>query len=298
MSDCPTPLRSSSCGVLSVPAATTTAPARTVCRSPAVDVLDAGRLARLRSRLARRLRRPAARARPAPARRGCTCSSSTCRHSWRSPGGTSRSSCSSRPCTREQARARGRAHGSRARPCARSSASRPARARRARPRPGRSTAGGRPPRTARRSSFVNPLAACHLATSCSWARSATLLLMVVVPPTQRPARNATTSPLGKRREAQRPPDVVIRFRLPAREVGSGAVRPAFEQQHVATALGELACDRRRPRRPSRRRRRRTRSFIDDPRYDQSLFRRVASGELKSISAQAPGPSMPGATKSL
>ena len=35
-----------------------------------------------------------------------------------------------------------------------------------------------------------------------------------------------------------------------------------------------------------------------PRYDQSLFRRVASGELKSISAQAPCASLPGATKSL
>ena len=75
------------------------------------------------------------------------------------------------------------------------------------------------------------------------------------------------------------------------------MRAAFEEEHVAAALGELTCDDT----PSRAR-------PDDhdvesvfhaiPRYDQSFARRVASGELKSISAHAPGPSRPGATKSL
>ena len=71
--------------------------------------------------------------------RGCRCSASTCRRSSGSPAGTSRSACSSRPCTSAPARAPCRARGSRARPCRRSSASPCARARRAAPRPGRST---------------------------------------------------------------------------------------------------------------------------------------------------------------
>ena len=75
------------------------------------------------------------------------------------------------------------------------------------------------------------------------------------------------------------------------------MRPDLEQQHVAAALRELAGDDAAAR---------ARPDDDDveavlhaiPMYDQSLARRVASGELKSISAHAPGPSRPGATKSL
>ena len=75
------------------------------------------------------------------------------------------------------------------------------------------------------------------------------------------------------------------------------MRPGLEQEHVPAALGELARDDAAAG---------ARADHDDvepvlhaiPRYDQSLRRRVASGELKSISAQAPGPSLPGATKSL
>ena len=99
------------------------------------------------------------------------------------------------------------------------------------------------------------------------------------------------------READRPPEVVLRLRLPAREVGGGLVRPGLEQQHVPAALGELAGDHAAAR---------TRADDDDveafvhemPRYDQSFASRVASGVLKSISSQAPLASTPGATKSL
>ena len=75
------------------------------------------------------------------------------------------------------------------------------------------------------------------------------------------------------------------------------MRADLEQEDVAAALRELAGDDAAAR---------ARADDDDvervlhatPRYDQSLARRVASGELKSISAHAPGPSLPGATKSL
>jgi hypothetical protein len=71
----------------------------------------------------------------------------------------------------------------------------------------------------------------------------------------------------------------------------------LEQQHVAAALRELARDDAAAR---------TRPDDDDvervdhaiPMNDQSLWMRVASGVLKSMSAYAPGASRPGATKSL
>ena len=47
-----------------------------------------------------------------------------------------------------------------------------------------------------RPSLVSPLAGCHFATSRSCARNATFVLIVVVPPTQRPARKVTSSPFG------------------------------------------------------------------------------------------------------
>ena len=75
------------------------------------------------------------------------------------------------------------------------------------------------------------------------------------------------------------------------------MRPDLEQEHVAAALRELARDDTA-----------SRAGADDddveavlhaiPMYDQSLAMRVASGELKSIASHAPGPSFPGATKSL
>ena len=74
------------------------------------------------------------------------------------------------------------------------------------------------------------------------------------------------------------------------------MRARLEQQHVAAALGELAGDDAAPR---------ARTDHDHveailhamPRYDQSFRRRRAAGGLKSISAQAPGTSRPGSTKS-
>ncbi len=102
-----------------------------------------------------------------------------------------------------------------------------------------------------------------------------------------------------RREPKRPPDVVVRVRLPAREVRRRAVRSRLEEEDAPATVGELtgddaaAC---------------ARAHHDDvepfrraheiPRYDQSFSRRVASGELKSISSHAPVASTPGATKSL
>ena len=99
----------------------------------------------------------------------------------------------------------------------------------------------------------------------------------------------------ERREAERPEQVVRRLRLEAGEVVPAEVRSALDEQHVAAALCELARDHAAAR---------ARPDHDDvvgpqaiPSHDQSFARRVASGELKSISAHAPGPSFPGATKS-
>ena len=74
------------------------------------------------------------------------------------------------------------------------------------------------------------------------------------------------------------------------------MRTGLEEQHVAPTLRQLARDDAAPG-----------AGPDDhdvecvlhaiPRYDQSFCRRVASGELKSISVQAPVVSRPGATKS-
>ena len=48
--------------------------------------------------------------------------------------------------------------------------------------------------------------------------------------------------VGERRQAQRPPDVVVRVSLPAHEVRGGAVGAGLEQQDIAATLGELAGD--------------------------------------------------------
>ncbi len=101
----------------------------------------------------------------------------------------------------------------------------------------------------------------------------------------------------QRGEAQRPPDVVVRLRLPAREVGGRAVRAALQEQHVASAPAELGGDDASAgARPDHHDVELALHAI--PRNDQSLRTRVASGELKSISAKAPRASRPGATKSL
>ena len=120
--------------------------------------------------------------------------------------------------------------------------------------------------------------------------------MVVVPPTQRPGEEGDELAVLERREAERPEEVVRGLGLEAREVGRAEVRPAFEEQDVAAPLRELARDHAAAR---------ARPDHDDvvggvhaiPSHDQSFARRVARGELKSISAHAPGASFPGATKS-
>jgi len=103
--------------------------------------------------------------------------------------------------------------------------------------------------------------------------------------------------VGQGREAKRPPDRVVRLRLPAVEVDRAQMRAGFEEEHVLAALGELAGDD-----PAAR----SRPDHDElvlalahatPNQDQSFFRRRATGGSKSISAQAPGASWPGATKS-
>ena len=245
--------------MFSAPAATTTAPARTVWRSPRrrrtrrrsprpPSISDA-----LDGRVRAQLEQPAR-----PARRRCTCSSSTCRRSSGSPGGTSRSACSSRRCTSVT--------GSSSAPSAR--------------KPGSSVCthccqslrsrtpsalldavvvrlevGDGERLAAARSSARSP--ACHLATSRSCARSATFVLIVVVPPTQRPARNATTSPPGS--GAKRSGHQRSWVAFASQRVKSAAVRcgPHLEQQHVAAALRELARDDAAARAGARRRRRRS-----------------------------------------
>ncbi len=48
-------------------------------------------------------------------------------------------------------------------------------------------------------------------------------------------------PAVDQREPDRPPELVCRLRLPAREIGCGAVRADLQQQHSPAALCELAC---------------------------------------------------------
>ena len=48
--------------------------------------------------------------------------------------------------------------------------------------------------------------------------------------------------VGERPEAERPPERVVRLRLPAVEVDRGQVRAGLEQEHVPAARGELAGD--------------------------------------------------------
>ena len=84
----------------------------------------------------------------------------------------------------------------------------------------------------------------------------------------------------------------------SKRVKSGARRcgPRLDEQDVAAALRELARDHAAAG---------AGPDHDDvvgvlhaiPSHDQSFLSRVASGELKSISSHAPGPSFPGATKS-
>ena len=102
----------------------------------------------------------------------------------------------------------------------------------------------------------------------------------------------------ERCQAKRPEEVVRGLRLPAREIRRREMRACLEQHHIAATLRELARDHATAG---------TRADDDDvdsrvyhaiPIHDQSFARRVASGELKSISDQAPGPSASGATKSL
>ena len=64
-------------------------------------------------------------------------------------------------------------------------------------------------------------------------------------PADAPGGEERDDPAGAavdRREPQRPPEVVVRLRLPAREVGGGAVRARLQEQHAAAAVGELPGD--------------------------------------------------------
>ena len=96
----------------------------------------------------------------------------------------------------------------------------------------------------------------------------------------------------QRPEAERPPERVVRLRLPAVEVDRGQVRAGLEQEHVPAARRELAGDDTAAS---------PRPHDDDVSYasshDQSLRNRRAAGGSKSISAQAPWASRPGSTKS-
>ena len=149
----------------------------------------------------------------------------------------------------------------------------------------------------RRSSGRSPRATSRRRVSC--ARSATFVLIVVVPPTQRPARNATTSPLGSGAKPERPAErSCVAFASQRSKSVGGQVRPASSRSTSRAALRELARDHAAAgagpdhddveRVASR-----------DPQRTTSPCRgAVASGELKSISAHAPGRRLPGATKSL
>jgi len=83
-----------------------------------------------------------------------------------------------------------------------------------------------------------------LAKSRSWARSATLVLIVVVPPTQRPAMipDRASGAAVDQRLAEWPPDLVSGLGLPAGEVGGRAVRARLQQHDAAAALGKLSGD--------------------------------------------------------
>ena len=266
-----------------------------------VDVLDARRPRRPRSRRARRARRRAARAGRPPRRRGCTCSASTCRRSSGSPAGRSRSSCSSRRC----------------RTCTGSSCAPSAR------NAGLDRAHALPPvaalanaeplldpvvvrvevgRAERRAPASrrsrSPRATWRSPSSC--ARSATFVLIVVVPPTQRPPSSGdrAAGAAVDQREADRPPEVVRRLRLPAREVGRRQVRAA---PRAAARGGRGPRARRpRPRRPRRSRPRRRRSArSSDPQVRPVLRQpRGERGVEVDLRPRAGRIRRSGATKSL
>ena len=192
------PERIRSCGVLSAPAATTTAPACTVRRSPASSTystpvasepsvstpLDRGVRAQLQDPAGQRVRDVRVHRRLAGVR-GAALDAGAAARAVRI-----RVRVDGLELGAERAKARPR-------PCTRSSPSRSARERRAPAPRGRSTARDRRRRTARSRRSSVPIAGCHFATSRSWARKATFVLIVVVPPTQRPATNVTSSPFGR-----------------------------------------------------------------------------------------------------
>src|SRR5262249_61939735 len=103
--------------------------------------------------------------------------------------------------------------------------------------------------------------------------------------------------VGQEAETERPPEGVVRLRLPAVEVDRGQVRSCLEQENVLAALGELARDHAAagagPDHDDL-----EVVLHDTPSHDQSLRSRAVTGGAKSISSQALGPSLPGATKSL
>src|SRR5262249_23772674 len=109
---------------------------------------------------------------------------------------------------------------------------------------------------------------------------------------------AETGVSRREREREWPPVVMGRTALPAGEVGRDVVATRLEQQHVAAALGQLACDDAAAGSRTHDHHFQALAHPTPPRYDQSFLIRIASGEWKSISSYALGPLAPGATKSL
>ena len=111
-------------------------------------------------------------------------------------------------------------------------------------------------------------------------------------------RDPSSSAAVDHRHAKWPPEVLRGLGLPADEVSGGQVRAGLEQHHIPPPLCKL---------PGYHAPARTRADHNDvdlfahpgtPMKLQSCLIRSARGKRKSISSQAPGPSAPGATKSL
>ena len=231
---------------------------------------------------------------------GCRCSASTCRSSWGSPAGTSRTACSSRRCRTRRARAVRRPPRS-PRWAVWTQPASPVGCARARPgsaRPGRSRVEVAAPRwLAARPTGGVPLvelalgrAQRHLGVDRGAAADA-------APADQRHGaeprvarRRTRTGAATRSRGRPGPPSARSLRRCGARRPRAAArCGPAPASSPATTP----------PPAPEPTTTTSKRSLTPAiPRNDQSLAIRIASGEWKSISSYAPGPGAPGATKSL